>query len=177
MTTILWVNNDGLYSDQRYVTTVDAENMGIFTNNNPNGKIRLSKCKTFMYGCTGQFALTNPEDVEMLLRNWLADNMNNITTAKLPKVSDDNELIHGHLLLIAKDITWILREGDGASRLDAELFPFHAIGSGGLHAKAAMRITGDPQLAMNFAIANDPSSGGNVVRIGLDKLLPFDVNK
>lgn len=176
MTTLLWVSNDGLYSDQRYVTTIDKENLGIITNNNPDGKIRLSKCKTFAYGCTGQYSLLLSDDIELVLKNWLMKNQNIITTAKVPKIADNNILINGHLFLMTKEYTWIIYE-DGASKINKELFPFHAIGSGGLHAKAAMRITGDPEFAMNFAIANDPSSGGGIVRIGLEKLLPFNTNK
>lgn len=181
MTTVLYVKDDGLYSDSKFVSTFGGS-LPVITY---KPKIKLSECKTFIWGYTGNIVTNDIESIEGGIREWLKINGKRnhpygIGSIRVKKNKDSSEntapLFLGSAFIATKKKKYYYSPEGGSGTmlpaidLETDGREYYGVGTGGMPAMAIMRLTGDPMLAMEKTLEYDASSGGPIHYISFNEL-------
>lgn len=158
MTILLYVENDGLYSDHMHL---DVDNIRKEFDVDYGPKVFKSKDGKILYGVCG-YSIVNFDNEDMkaivdaTLADFLADMDHYTVRQKVPKYKDvggDTNICSGHMIVVGNGITVLVNyDKDESSRLDK---PYYSVGSGTPYAEAMMRLCADPIKAVETACKYD----------------------
>lgn len=154
MTTILYVKNDGLYTDSKHIQTyLPKRKRPIYRN-----KIYKDYKNEFAFAVTGHLvAEGNNKELHEYIRRLIHENKDKLVAPFKPNdyfIRGDSEII----IITATDVYFFNKEAYvNVSELD-----YFAIGAGMGYAEGVMRLTGDPDYAIRMALRFDQLSGGDI---------------
>lgn len=176
MTTILYVKDDGIYTDSKFVNVIGDENHFRI---HYESKVKCNEDKTIVYAYTGTLKSHNRTLNEKVFHKWLSKYSKIGLSAIMPeKLPWYNKSIKSSLIdtgfLGCKGNIWYLNSKCGGINLSMDdTIDYMGLGSGGRFAEAHLRLNGDPMKAMEFAIIMDELSGGEINYIPFSDLNTF----
>lgn len=166
MTCILYVKDDGIYSDHMYINA-SRPNRGVSAEYNT--KIYLSQDKQFIYALSGVWLYSldkNREEIEKIIRNYIINMENSYRAAILPikegLPSNNGRIANGTMFVLTTTNLLVANIDEEYSinyNLNNDNLPYLGIGSGGPVAEAILRLTGDANLAVKYASETIVSCG------------------
>lgn len=184
MSTLLYVQNDGLYADSRHLFNA----FGLVRASHETNKIKLSEDKTFIWGYTGHLFTEDLKAIEKDIKLWLMKVYNHDikVTELVPKHTIQNDalkqkfdlpIFDGVAFVVTKKQAWFIatsEEFKTKPELCANLLnyniPYAGVGTGGAFAEGIMRVTANPTYAIQQAMNYDTVSGGEIQRVGFELL-------
>lgn len=167
MTTLLYVEGDGLYSDSKHVRVTGNRQQILY-----HRKVFYTEDKSAIFGISGQFQYPRKQDHDRIVKEIIKEYGSTIRQGQ-PKIlgSRLNTIIDGTLIIVTPE--------DGAYVYDAyedviyqlNGVSYYASGTGEPYLYAAMRLSGDPEFAVQWALDNDRCSGGDIHHVSIDKLI------
>lgn len=154
MTAILYVKDDGIYSDHLFVDLDNIYNQPI---KNYHRKIFRSNNNQFVYALSGRWIFqfeNNRKEIEKMLHDYLFKIKGMIKISELPgdpKKLGGNKLATGNLFILTLEELVVVDFDTNTTFVHSHEnhdFDYYGIGSGGLVAEAVLRLTGNPELAI-----------------------------
>lgn len=174
MTSILYVKDDGLYADRRFVKPLPHKFAVSFTD-----KIHISEDKTFMYALSGEWVFGKFVELENNMKDFLEraknySKINDTPSYKLGNQDNPKPVFNGDLVIVTKEGEAWLCTNDDKMYYSVNLtdLPYFGVGSGSAKLEAVMRLKGDPMEAMKIATRFDNLSGGDIQSVKIS-----DINK
>ena len=170
MTIITYANNT-LWAD-----TMGIENVGHSDVFNSSPKIFRSPCNRFAYGTSGT-VLSGNQTQRMLNLFTMYLNLYYVEdqVPMIPnKIYDDNKATLGETILITKTDLWVITAATGMS-MHTDLGSCISLGSGSEYFTAAIILGKTVKQAMQSAMDNSPSCGGELMTITQKSLKPFKI--
>ena len=166
MTTLLYVEGDGLYSDSKYVRVTGNRQQVLY-----HRKVFYTEDKSAIFGISGQFQYPSKQDHDRIVKAIISEYKSTIRQGG-PKVlgSQLKTMIDGTLIVVTPEYGAYVYESHTDVIYNLNGLSYYASGTAEPYLYAAMRLSGDPEFAVQWALDNDRCSGGVIHHVSIDKL-------